>query len=83
MQTDLEFLLHSLGIDTVILADQHDHLHSLHGFQATNRDFRVVIAARDAVDSMDGRRCSFSLRLMRPQWDGAMTNPEILESLKS
>ena len=82
--TDLEFLLHSLGIDTVILAGINTTTCILcTAFEATNRDFRVVIAA-DAVDSMDGEEMHrFALRLMEAAVGWPMTNPEILESLKS
>jgi len=64
--TDLEFLLRRrLGADTVILAGINTTTCVLcAGFEATNRDFRVVVAA-DAVDSMDGDEMHrFALRLM-------------------
>jgi nicotinamidase-related amidase len=82
--TDLEFLLHSLGIGTVILAGINTTTCILcTAFEATNRDFRVVIAA-DAVDSMDGEEMHrFALRLMEAAVGWPLTNPEILESLKS
>src|SRR5207253_2446360 len=54
--TDLEFLLRRrLGADTLILAGINTTTCVLcAAFEATNRDFRVVVAA-DAVDSMDGK----------------------------
>ena len=82
--TDLEFLLRGLGIDTVILAGINTTTCILcTAFEATNRDFRVVIAS-DAVDSMDGEEMhSFSLRLMEAAVGWPLTNQEILKSLKS
>ncbi len=82
--TDLEFLLRGLGIDTVILAGINTTTCILcTAFEATNRDFRVVIAS-DAVDSMDGEEMhSFSLRLMEAAVGWPLTNQEILESLKN
>jgi nicotinamidase-related amidase len=82
--TDLEFLLHSLEIDTVILAGINTTTCILcTAFEATNRDFRVAIAA-DAVDSMDGEEMHrFAIRLMEAAVGWPLTNREILESLKS
>lgn len=63
--TDLEFVLRrTLGADTLILAGINTSTCVLcAAFEATNRDFRVVVAA-DAVDSMDGEDMhQFSLRL--------------------
>ena len=81
--TDLEFLLRGHGIDTVILAGINTTTCILcTAFEATNRDFRVVIAS-DAVDSMDGEEMHrFSLRLMEAAVGWPLTNQEILESLK-
>jgi nicotinamidase-related amidase len=64
--TDLAFLLESrLHVDTLILAGINTTSCVLcSGFEATNRDYRVVIAS-DAVDSMDGEEMhGFALRLM-------------------
>ena len=64
--TDLAFLLERrLQVDTLILAGINTTSCVLCcGFEATNRDYRVVIAA-DAVDSMDGEEMHrFALRLM-------------------
>jgi nicotinamidase-related amidase len=64
--TDLEFVLRRrLGADTLILAGVNTTTCVLcAGFEATNRDFRVVVAA-DAVDSMDGEDMhAFALRLV-------------------
>jgi biuret amidohydrolase len=81
--TDLEFVLRrTLGADTVILAGINTTTCVLcAGFEATNLDFRVVIAA-DAVDSMDGEQMhGFALRLMGAAIGWPMTNDEILQSL--
>lgn len=82
--TDLEFLLRGLGVDTVILAGINTTTCILcTAFEATNRDFRVVIAS-DAVDSMDGDEMHrFALRVMEAAVGWSLTNQEILESLKS
>jgi nicotinamidase-related amidase len=64
--TDLEFVLrHRLGADTLILAGINTTTCVLAAaFEATNRDFRVVVAA-DAVDSMDGEAMhGFALTLI-------------------
>jgi biuret amidohydrolase len=52
-------------------------------FEATNRDFRVVIAS-DAVDSMDGEEMHrFALRLMEAAIGWPLTNQQIIEAFKS
>ena len=81
--TDLEFVLRRrLGIDTVILAGINTTTCVLcAGFEATNRDFRVVVAA-DAVDSMDGEDMHrFALRLITAAIGWPLTNEEILRAL--
>jgi nicotinamidase-related amidase len=81
--TDLEFVLRrTLGADTVILAGINTTTCVLcAGFEATNLDFRVVVAA-DAVDSMDGEEMhGFALRLMSAAIGWPMTNADILQSL--
>src|SRR5438093_10149637 len=82
--TDLDFLLRRLGIDTVILAGINTTTCVLcSAFEATNRDFRVVIAS-DAVDSMDGEEMHrFALRLMAAAVGWPLTNQEILKALRS
>jgi nicotinamidase-related amidase len=82
--TDLEFVLRRLGADTVILAGINTTTCVLcAAFEATNRDFRVVIAA-DAVDSMDGEEMHrFALRLMAAAIGWPLTNHEILAALAS
>ena len=81
--TDLEFVLrHRLGIDTVILAGINTTTCVLcAGFEATNRDFRVIVAA-DAVDSMDGEDMHrFALRLIAAAIGWPLTNEELLRAL--
>lgn len=82
--TDLEFLLRRLGADTLILAGINTTTCVLcTAFEATNRDFRVVIAS-DAVDSMDGEEMHrFALRLMGAAVGWPLTNQEILKALRS
>jgi nicotinamidase-related amidase len=81
--TDLEFVLRRLGADTVILAGINTTTCVLcAGFEATNRDFRVVIAA-DAVDSMDGEEMhGFALKLMAAAIGWPLDNQEILKALE-
>ena len=81
--TDLEFVLRRrLGIDTVILAGINTTTCVLcAAFEATNRDFRVVVAA-DAVDSMDGEDMHrFALKLIAAALGWPLTNDEILRAL--
>lgn len=81
--TDLEFVLRRrLDVDTVILAGINTTTCVLNAaFEATNRDFRVVIAS-DAVDSMDGEEMHrFALRLMAAALGWPLTNDEIVRAL--
>ena len=80
--TDLAFLLRRLGVDTVILAGINTTTCVLcAGFEATNLDRRVVVAA-DAVDSMDGEEMhGFALRLMAAAVGWPLGNQEILQAL--
>jgi nicotinamidase-related amidase len=81
--TDLEFVLRRrLDADTVILAGINTTTCVLcAAFEATNRDFRVVVAA-DAVDSMDGEDMHrFALQLIAAAIGWPLTNDEILEAL--
>ena len=82
--TNLEFLLRqNLRADTVILAGINTSSCVLNcAFEATNRDFRVVIAA-DAVDSMDGEEMHrFALKLMAATVGWPLSNGQILEAVK-
>jgi nicotinamidase-related amidase len=69
-------------VDTLILAGINTTSCVLCcGFEATNRDYRVVIA-RDAVDSMDGEEMHcFALRLMAATVGWVLTNDEIIVAL--
>ena len=83
--TDLEFTLRRrLGADTLILAGINTSTCVLcASFEATNLDFRVVVAA-DAVDSMDGEDMHrFALRLMAAALAWPLTNAEILAALSN
>jgi nicotinamidase-related amidase len=82
--TDLEFLLQRRNVDTLILAGINTTTCVLcTAFEATNRDFRVVIAS-DAVDSMDGEEMHrFALRLMEAAIGWPLTNQQILEAFNS
>ncbi|MBI2466368.1 MAG: cysteine hydrolase [Candidatus Rokubacteria bacterium] len=81
--TDLEFLLRRLGATTLILAGINTTTCILcTAFEATNRDFRVVIAS-DAVDSMDGEEMhGFALRLMGAAVGWVWGNEAILKALR-
>lgn len=81
--TDLEFLLRRrLGADTLILAGINTTTCVLcAAFEATNRDFRVVVAA-DAVDSMDGEAMhAFALRLTGAALGWPLGTDEIVAAL--
>jgi nicotinamidase-related amidase len=81
--TDLEFLLRRrLGADTLILAGINTTTCVLcAAFDATNRDFRVLVAA-DAVDSMDGEEMhDFALRLMGAALGWPLGNDAIVAAL--
>ena len=81
--TDLEFLLRRrLGADTLILAGINTTTCVLcAAFDATNRDFRVVVAA-DAVDSMDGDAMhGFALRLVSAALGWPLGNDDIVHAL--
>jgi nicotinamidase-related amidase len=83
--TDLEFVLRRrLGVDTVILAGINTTTCVLcAAFEATNRDFRVIVAA-DAVDSMDGEDMHrFALRLIEAALGWPLSNEEIVRALVS
>lgn len=81
--TDLEFVLRrKLGADTLILAGINTSTCVLcTGFEATNRDFHVIVAA-DAVDSMDGEEMhQFSLRLVAAAIGWPLGNEAIIQAL--
>ena len=81
--TDLEFVLRrTLGADTLVLAGINTSTCVLcAAFEATNRDFRVVVAA-DAVDSMDGEEMhQFSLRLVAQALGWPLDNDAIIRAL--
>ena len=81
--TDLEFLLRRrLGADTLILAGINTTTCVLcAAFDATNRDFLVVVAA-DAVDSMDGEAMhGFALRLVSAALGWPLGNDDIVHAL--
>jgi len=81
--TDLEFVLRrTLGADTLILAGINTSTCVLcAAFEATNRDFRVIVAA-DAVDSMDGEDMHrFALHLVAAALGWPLGNHEIVKAL--
>lgn len=83
--TGLDFVLRrKLGVDTLILAGINTSSCVLCcGFEATNRDYRVVIAA-DAVDSMDGEEMHrFALKLMSATVGWPLGNREIADALSA
>lgn len=82
--TDLEFLLRRLGVETLILAGINTTTCVLDtAFEATNRDFRVVVA-EEAVDSMDGEEMHrFALRLMSAAVGWVLSNEAILKALRA
>jgi len=80
--TNLEFVLRSIHAHTLILAGINTSSCVLNcAFEATNRDFAVVIA-KDAVDSMDGVEMhEFALKLMAATCGWPLSNEEILSAL--
>src|SRR3990167_6973771 len=80
--TDLEFVLRSRGARAGIPAGINTTSCILcNAFEATNRDFTVVIAS-EAVDSMDGEEMHrFALRLMGATVGWPLTSPEIVKAL--
>jgi len=73
--TDLEFgLRRRLGIDTVILAGNTTTCVLCAAFEATNRDFGWWRA--DALDSMDGKRCTGRAEADRGRLGWPLTNDE-------
>lgn len=82
--TNLDFVLRRrLGADTLILAGVNTTSCVLcTAFEATNRDYRVVIA-QDAVDSMDGEEMHrFALALMSATIGWPLANADILKALR-
>ena len=82
LATDLRFVLdRRLGVDTVILCGVNTTSCVLcAGFEATNLDYRVVIAS-DACDSMDGVEAhDFALKLMSQTVGWPLTNAELLDA---
>lgn len=81
--TGLDFLLNRLNAETLILAGINTTTCVLNtAFEATNRDFRVVIAA-EAVDSMDGEEMHrFALQLMSAAMGWVLSHDEILVHLR-
>lgn len=82
--TELDFVLsRKLGVDTLILAGINTSSCVLNAsFEATNRDYRAVIAS-DACETMDGPEMhSFALRLMSNVTGWPMTNEEILAAFE-
>ena len=80
LHTDLDFLLsRRLKADTVILAGVNTTSCVMcASFEATNRDYRVVIAS-DACDTMDGPEAhDFALKLMSNITGWPMTNEQIV-----
>lgn len=80
--TELDFVLsRRLEVDTVILAGINTSSCVLNAsFEATNRDYRVVIAS-DACETMDGEEMhNFALKLMSNVTGWPMTNDEILRA---
>ncbi|MFQ5898741.1 MAG: cysteine hydrolase family protein [Candidatus Methylomirabilia bacterium] len=82
--TDLEFLLRRLNARTLILAGINTTTCVLNtAFEATNRDFAVVIA-QEAVDSMDGEEMHrFALRVLAAAVGPVLSSEEILKALRS
>jgi nicotinamidase-related amidase len=83
LQHNLAGMLHRLNAETLILAGINTTTCVLStAFEATNRDFRVVIAS-EAVDSMDGEEMHrFALQLMSAAMGWVLSHDEILAHLR-
>ncbi len=81
-QTDLEFVLRSLAVNTVIITGINTSSCCLNtGFEATNRDFKVYMV-EDCMDSMDGRDFhEAALKIMRQIIGEVVTAEELLATL--
>jgi nicotinamidase-related amidase len=80
MHTDLDFLLKDrLKVDTLIICGINTtSCVFCSAFEATNRDYRVIVAS-DACDTMDGEEAhQFALKLMGNIVGWVMTNDEIV-----
>ncbi|MBI3940071.1 MAG: cysteine hydrolase [Acidobacteria bacterium] len=82
--TDLEFVLRSRGIDTVILCGVNTNTCVLcAAFESTNRDFRVILA-EEGVDTMDGEAMHrFALQSIGASLGWVMRTAEILQALQT
>lgn len=81
-QTDLDFLLsRRLKVDTIVLAGVNTtSCVFCTAFEATNRDYRVIVAS-DACDTVDGEEAhKFALKLMGNIVGWPMTNDEIFRA---
>lgn len=83
LHTDLQFVLDKkLEVDTLVLCGINTSSCVLcAGFEATNLDYRVVIA-EDACDTMDGREAhDFVINLMRNIIGWPMSNDDLVTAL--
>lgn len=80
--TDLEFVLHTLGVDTVLLVGVNTNSCVLAtAVEACNKDYRVVVV-RDCVDSMDGDAAhDAALLMIRSAFGWVAGSEEILAEL--
>lgn len=81
-QTELDFILQNLGIDTVIITGINTSSCCLNtSFEATNRDFTVFMV-EDCMDSMDGRDFhEAAIKIMRQIIGQVVTAEELLAKL--
>lgn len=80
--TDLEFVLRSLGVDTLILCGVNTNTCVFcAAFESTNRDFRVIVA-EEGVDTMDGEEMHrWALVSIAASLGWVMHTDEILKAL--
>ncbi len=80
--TDLEFVLKTLGADTVIVTGIYTSSGCLAtSFEANVRDYRVIML-EDCMDSMDGRDFhEAAIKIMRRIIGQVMTSQELLRAL--
>jgi nicotinamidase-related amidase len=78
--TDLEFLLRSMGVDTLLITGVNTNSCVLAtSVDACNRDFKVVVV-ENCVDTMDGEEAhSAGLKVISTAFGWVMTSDEITE----
>lgn len=82
LRTDLEFLLNSLNVDTLLVTGVNTNSCVLAtSIDGNNRDFKVIVN-EDCVDSIDGKEAhENALQMIRLAFGWTATTDEIIEAL--